>query len=820
MNVAGKLFFFLFSICGVSFYSYGQGTPTPNIYDTLPIKYDSLKAAVVMAPLRSHMRGDTLEYNTEHVRMRPNAIVEDLLRRLPGLRIDPDGSIFYNGEKIQHLLVDGEDIFGDNPTMVTRNFDASKIARVQILDRKSDQAQFTGLDDGSRVKTLNLVMKESAKNGFFGKIDLGESTTGYHNATGAIAGFREQEQLTMRVTSDNTGPLTSGFSSAVSDPLGASAGIGIPRVAEGSIHYSNHWLNFGGHPQVNYQYGQIRTNPVTITQTQQTQPNGLFDQFQQSQSVNQQDEHAVHIVYDQTTGSKSALHVDLRNNLLLNHNQFKELTSSRINDSLANNSDREILDQSDKQNIIGYIFWRIQTGKAGDRIFTLNTGLSKLEYSTNGYLHGVNQYFQTNDYNRQTDTIDQRKRITDHSQDLHGGITYTQPIFARIILAIRYALAVVNDRPQQQTYSRGDGKYDELIDSLTSNLASRTVNQQARLNLQGKYKSFNYVLGLTWTGYYFRQSDKLSGPNIYQRFNNMAPILQVNYTPKPTLNAFFQYTIVVQQPSYTQLASITNNSDPLHLTVGNPNLQPATNHNFVLSFRWLRSWMINTNLNATLTDNSISTRITTDSLGRQVSQSVNVNGSATASLNLSVNHTLGGVDWGFNTINNYSRVVNFVNANLTRNDVVTTGGGVSATRYIVDKYSFQLNTNFTHFLSKSSINSSTLQYWTQSHSVLVALYLIPRYEVGTSGTFTWQGKTSAFAGNTSVLLWNAYISRTFFHDNLTVKALMNNILDQNSGITRSNVGNTNTQTATNILGRYWMLSVSYHFDRKFKKKAN
>jgi len=752
--------------------------------------------------------------------MRSNAMVEDLLRRLPGLRINPDGSIFYNGERIQHLLVDGDDIFGDNPTLVTRNFDASKIARVQIMDRKSDQAQFTGMDDGSRVKTLNLVMKESAKDGYFGRVEVGGSLNGYHSASGAIAGFRDQEQLTLSGISDNTGSPTTGFSSAISDPFGASAGIGIPRVTGGAVHYSNHWVNSDGHLQINYQYGQILTKPVTTTQTTQTLPNSLFDQDQQGQSINQQDQHSAHLVYDRATGDRSAIHVDLRDNLSKGQNQFQSQTSTFLNDTLTNNSLNLIRDHTNNQKFDGDIIWRLQSGKRPENVFAMNVGLSRQNANTEGYLYSLNRYFQREGNIEKADTVDQLKRIVDNSQSFRGGVSYTQPLATGVVLGARYGLSMSNDQPEQNTYASVDRKYNEPVDSLTSSLATRSFNQQATINLQKKGKYLKYLFGIDWVGYDFRQIDKISGENISQHYGNWAPTLQISYTPKSNFNGFFQYSVTNQYPSITQLVSIKNNNDPLHLTIGNPDLRPATNRNVMMGFHWLRSWMINANLNATLTSNSISTRTATDSLGRQVSQSVNVDGAGTASLYISVNHTIGGVDWGFNAINNYSRTVNFVNADLSRNDVFTSGGGFSATRNVVDKFSIQVNTNFTHFLSRSSINSSILQYWTQSHSAMVALYLIPRYEFGTSGTYTWQGKSGSFAGNTSVLLWNSYVSRTFFHDNLTVKATVNNILDQNSGITRTNSANTNTQTATNILGRYWMLSVSYHFDRKFKKKAN
>lgn len=803
--------------------SYGQSS-----HDTLPVKFDSLKAAIVTATLRPHMKGDTVEYNIEHIRMRPNAVVEELLRRLPGLHIDPDGGISYNGEKIEHLLVDGEDIFGDNPSLVTRNFDASKIARVQILDRKSDQARFTGVDDGSRIKTLNLVMKVSEKDGYFGKIESGGSSEGYYNAAGVLAGFRDQEQITAIGFSSNTGSLgfssngkgspTVGFLSGISDPLGASAGTGVPRFSGLAFHYSNRWSNPEEHLQTNYQYGNEWTNPVTKTQTQQRQPNTIFDQSQQSQSVNQQGQHTVHLAYEKNIGSRSALRVDMRGNIYQSQNRFDAVISSSFNDTLTNSNMRTIQDHSAGKSLSGDIFWRIHLGRQQDRLFAMTIGLSGTDNTTDGYLFSMNHYFQRVASIQQMDTTDQRKRIADRSQIFRGGMNYTQPILPGIVLAVGYGLSISNGQPEQYTYGRGDGKYNEPVDSLTDALRTQNVNQLAIVTLQGKTRHVSYSFGMKWLDYNYKQQDKISDSIIHQHYGNLAPVLSMNCSPKPTFNIGFQYSILNQQPAISQLTSIKNNSDPLHLIVGNPGLRPATSQVLAINFRWLKAWMISSSVNLSLNNNSIGTRTITDSIGRQVSQSLNVNGGRSAGLNFSVNHKIAGIDWGFQTFNTYTRTINFVNADISRNDVYTSGGGISATKYITEKFSFQINTNFTYFNSKSSINASTLHYWTQSHSALASFYFIRQYEFGANATYTWQEKTSSFAGNTSVLLWNAYASRNFLHDKLTIKALMNNVLDQNSGITRTNTGNTNTQTATNILGRYWMLSVTYHFDKKFKKK--
>jgi hypothetical protein len=219
-----------------------------------------------------------------------------------------------------------------------------------------------------------------------------------------------------------------------------------------------------------------------------------------------------------------------------------------------------------------------------------------------------------------------------------------------------------------------------------------------------------------------------------------------------------------------------------------------------------------------LNGNTITTKTTTDSLGRQISQPVNLDGGRSGAMNIFVDRKIGSFDAGFQLTGHYSRALNYINADINVNNAYTTGAGISLNKYVADHYSIQLNTNVGYFNQVSSINQGApIHYFTQSHSGGLTLWIIPHFEMGTMATYTWQGKTSAFTSNTSVLLWNSYLSRNFLQNKLVVKLQFNNMLNENAGISRTNSANVNTETSTNILGRFWMLSAIYHFDKKFKK---
>lgn len=806
----------------------GQSKTVPkNPKDTGIVKVDSLKAAIVTASTRPHIKGDTLEYNTEYLKVPPNAVVEDLLRRLPGLQIDPDGTITYNGEKIKRLLVDGEEIFSDDPTMVTRNFDASKIARVQVLERKTDQAIFTGVDDGTRTKTVNLVMKESAKDGYFGKVEAGGNTVGYYNANGALGGFRDKEQFTALGLASNTGvlgfqgnsgssPTQLSFLNGNNDALGASAGSGIPRFNAAALHYANTWKGPGDHLTASYQYSHFYTEPITVMQSLQQVPANVYGEYQKSQSVNQQDQHWLYATYECVLSPAKAFRFTFHGSSTKAENQLGSSETNMLNDTLVNSSGRTIRDNVSRRNVGGDASCRITLGKRPERDFSANIGAVEIDNTTSGYLYAINHFYATAPG---IDIVDQRKQISNHSLSIDGSLGFTEPLWTGTVLALSYGLFRMTDDPLQGTYARGDGKYQTIVDSLSSHFSTETISQRASINLQGKTRRLSYTIGTDWIAYDCHQKDLLADSSLRIKYMNFAPRVFLTYNPNTTTSILLRYNAVTQQPSVAQLTPMTNNSDPLNITLGNPNLKPGLNQNIHLDFHHFRAWLINVGLNMSLTSNNISTKTTIDSLGRQISEPVNVNGGGSGGINLSVARKLFGFDIGFHGAGNYTRTVNFVNADFSRNDAYTGGGGMSVDKFVADKYSLQLSTNFTYFDQVSSINTAApVRYWTQTHNSSLTLYLIRWFEVNTNASYTWQEKTSAFGSATSVLLWNAYVSRNFLHNKLVAKFQFNNMLNANAGISRTNTGNLNSESSTNILGRYWMVSAIYHFDKKFKKK--
>ncbi len=157
------------------------------------------------------IKGDTTEFNASSYVIEPHAKVENLLKQLPGLRIDQNGKITANGDAVKKVLVDGEEFFGDDPTLVTRNIRGDMVDKVQLYNKKSDQATFTGIDDGKEEKTINIKLKEDKKNGYFGKLEGGVGNDGYYEAQAMLNSFKKNNKLAAYGISGNNGKIGLGW---------------------------------------------------------------------------------------------------------------------------------------------------------------------------------------------------------------------------------------------------------------------------------------------------------------------------------------------------------------------------------------------------------------------------------------------------------------------------------------------------------------------------------------------------------------------------------------------------------------------------------
>eukprot|EP01132_Coremiostelium_polycephalum_P017488 gene17488-20931_t len=338
------------------------------------------------------IKGDTTEFNASGFTIQPNSKVEDLLKQLPGIQVDKDGKITAQGQKVNKVLVDGEEFFGDDPTLVTKNIRGDMVDKVQLYDKKSDQATFTGIDDGVKEKTLNIKLKEDKKQGYFGKLDAGAGTNKNYEGQGMFNMFKGKKKFSAYGTIGNTGRTGLGWQDnskygsssnmefsddggimifgGGGDDLesfsGQYSGEGIPLARTGGVHYDGKWNQDKESINSNYKIGSLSVDGTKNVQTQNNLPGGIIksnsDQTFNNYAFRQKLDGIYEIKLDSTSSLKVSVEGTLKNNETNTHYSGNSL---RENDVLLNTTDRNLDNKTDEKLFKATAFWNKKLKKKG-----------------------------------------------------------------------------------------------------------------------------------------------------------------------------------------------------------------------------------------------------------------------------------------------------------------------------------------------------------------------------------------------------------------------------------------------------------------------
>ncbi len=772
---------------------------------------DSLAEATVThaAPI-TRLKGDTLEFSTGQVQLPPNATVEALLQRLSGVVVHADGSITINGQQVDRILVNGEDVFHD-PKLITRNFNASLFSKLQVFDKVSDKTAFTGVDDGQRSHTLNLVVGEASQHGFFGKLEGGAGTSGYYNNTALAGSFRGSSQFAALGLLSNTG--TTGFSGetggsnevasilispGVSDGLNASAGTGVPKVAGAGLHYANRWDSGAQHTSANYSWGSTRTQPYTSSLVQQYLHDTIYLQQQRSTSTNTSYDQHAQGVYDIRQRSGNALRLAVSGSTSTAHNQLTGTDSTVLNGKTVNQGIRRILSNVSGQAIDGNLFYKRAIGAKGWQLSATAEGGSAQNQSS-GYLYAYNRYTGS----QPNDSTDQKKDFSNRGWTGSGNAYLTYQANPRTTISASYGVKYTSTHTLLTTYTNASEHYNEKVDSLSIDYSPSIFNQEEIVQVAYEQKGFKLHTGL---GLHQTRLETYH----YNYFN---PHLFGHYNIDPHHVLYFSYDITQQLPSLEQLQPLKNNVDPLHLTVGNPGLKPSNSQNFAVRLLIARQHSLSVNVQGGIIQNGISSQTITDSLGRQVTRSVNVHGNMAIASYLSYDFSLPEhIDGAVNENVSYNRDNSFTGTLPATNQTYNGGLAISLQKKIGKGYLIQTRSAFDYTYVQSSINPATTNYLTQHHSASITLPLLWGMLVNSETNVTIQQPTGSFRQDNITTNWNIAVTKEFLDNQLGIQLKMNNLFNQNNSIIRTVSANMVSTTYTNgTTKRYVLASLIYHF---------
>jgi len=841
----------------VTYPSYADYADELEIKDSLPhtlrpigmvLKSKLLEEVVVNGSKGSiRMKGDTVEFKADSFRTQAGATVEDLLKKLPGIQVDSKGKITAQGQAVQKVLVDGEEFFGDDPTLVTQNLRADMVDKVQLYDKKSDQAAFTGIDDGERNKTINLKLKDNKKNGYFGKVSAGQGTDGFYDHQLMFNYFRKKMKLAAYGIFSNTGKTgldwrerdnygqsnasnidydetTGNFSwTGINNDFdswsGRYEGQGLPSVKTGGFHYNNKWdderQSFNG----NYKVMQLDVHNTSTTNSENILPDSFYFSNQTQRSIDHILRHSLDGSYEMKFDSTSSLKI-MANGGMDHKTTYSDFISEALDkDSvLSNRNKRTLSTVGDNHAFNSDLLWRKKFAKKG-RTFSFNLRENYTKNVSNGVLLSDTRFFDhgtpAND-----SVIDQHKDFHTETLLFDGKITYTEPISKTSYLIANYGLSVNNSHSNRNSYNKSvDDKYSAL-DSLYSNdyqFNILTNSGGLAYSLVGKKLRANAGTNVAFTRY--DQRDIHADTAAKRRFTNWYPNARLSYAFTPQRRLELRYNGFMNQPTLNQIQPIRVNDDPLNVYIGNPGLKPQFVNRFGLNFndyKVLTDRGIWLDLTYSFTENAIMSDVL-DTLGKRTSRSINVDGTNSYSGYLGYNFKWRKPGLNFYAFSNFNHnnnvsVINHIQ-NKTNSNSYTFGFSVYKSRE--KKYEAAIRPSATYTDSRSSVNiQQPVKYWTWSIHPEFDVFLPLKFQVHADADINLREKTDAFRNNLNNTLLNAWLGKKFLKgDALLIKVSGNDLLNQNVGFNRSANSNFITQTTFTNIKRFYMLSVVWNFTK-------
>jgi hypothetical protein len=789
------------------------------------------------------IKGDTTEYKADSFRVKPNASVEELLKRLPGIQVDKNGKIKAYGETVNRVLVDGEEFFGDDPTLVTQNLRADMIDKVQVYDKKSDQAVFTGVDDGQKSKTINLKLKEDKKKGYFGKLSAGTGTEGFHDIQGMFNFFKKKQKLAgfgIKSTTGTTGldwrdSETFGAGSSLSYSEGGMSyvsnsgdddswngsynGQGLPQVKTGGLHYSNKWNEDKVAVNGNYKVQDLEVKEAGEGTTQFLLPDSSYYSIYSKSSFNNALRHKLDGSYEITLDSTSSLKISASGTQEHKESTETNYTASLASDSaLVNESMRRTSSAGDNRSLSSSLLWRKKLPKKGRTLSVAFNGKYKSR-ETSGYLD-ANTSFYSKGLLDSIQHIDQLKLNNSSNLSIDANLTYSEPLSSFSSLVFNYGVVLNNNTAERSSYNKDGDKYGLFDSTYSSNYAFNVFTHKGGVSYNFAKKKFRINAGGNIGVTSFSQDDLLRNNNRSRNFINWFPSASFNYALAGNRNISVQYSGNTRQPDINSIQPLRTNDNPLFVTIGNPDLKPSFANSIRFSYqsyKMLTGRNLHVDASISTTQNAISNRSEIDKTGKTTTQAVNLNGNRSGSLSIEYGFKWKKTDLyiipGVRT--DISRNMNYVNGLLNETNNGNYGISLMLFKYKEAKYDIGLQSTATYTNSKSSVQQSLkTNYWTYYIRPEIGVFFPLGMELHNTLDVNLRQKLSPADQNNNVVLWNAWIGKKFLkNESLLLKLSANDLLNQNTGFNRSVGGSSIAESTYLTIRRYGLISLVWNFNK-------
>ncbi len=798
--------------------------------------------------VRAQQKGDTTEYNAGAFKVNPDATMEDLVRKMPGVTVE-NGTVKAQGEDVKRVTIDGREFFGDDATMAMRNLPAQVIDKIQVFDRQSDQAQFTGFNDGNTEKALNIITRGGTKKIEFGKFYAGYGTDERYSVGGNYNLFNGDTKISIVGLSNNVNQQN--FSSqdllGVSNSGGGRGGFGgrgggaagnflvgqqdgINKTNSIGINYADNW---GKKLKITGSY--FFNNSVNNTQSLSERETFLQEggsQFYTENSTSERNNynHRVNFRLEYTIDSSNSLIFTPRLSFQNNRSSSFEtgLTSLSDNVKLSDiTNDRNSTNEG--YNFNNDLLWRHRFAKNG-RTFSMNINTSVNDRTGNSDQYALSQFYENNAVDS-TELVDQITNSASDGYTLSSNLNYTEPIGKSSQLQFTYNPSYSQSNSEKITNGKDEntGEYTDVNTILSNRFDNETTTQRGGLSYRVRMKNTNFNVGLNYQNVLL--SSLQSFPNtltVEQSFNNLLPNAMFEYRPSRTENFRLFYRSSTNTPSISQLQNVIDNSNPLRLSAGNPNLQQQVSHFLVARYNRTNTQKASTFfalISANVADNYITNSTFTafrDTLlqegvtlrrGSQLTQPVNLNGywNIRSFLTYGVPVKLLKSNLNLNGGLTYTNAPGLINNTINTSNTYNVSGGLVLSSNINESLDFTIAYNANYNIVENTLQASlNNNYYYQNSSFRINWLPTKKLVLNSDLTHSlYTGLGEDF--NQSFLLWNAGIGYKFLKNNAgEIRLNAFDLLKQNNSVTTTVAETYIENNLTNVLTRYFMLTFTYN----------
>ena len=794
------------------------------------------------------INNDTIEFNSENFKTLPNAVVEDMLKKMPGIEVDKSGAITVNGKSVSKVFVNGKEFFTGDPKMATRNLPADAVDKIQVFDKKSDQSMFTGFDDGNEQTSINIKLKKDRNHSTFGKLSAAAGTPSRWDAQGNMNRLNDDEQMSVIAMANNTNRQGFSFGDIVNfsgggggmrpgggggmmmvsggGDAGGLAGMGggtsqgVANTYAGGGNYSNVFKNKNSDLNANISGSDIDRNITSKSFIQNLTPGNFFNQNSNSYTQSKDLQGKFGSTLDQKVSDKFSF--KFTPNITTQHSNSSAISSATTvlpDGKIANTSQTSSSTESDAFNASGNLLLRKKFAKKGRTISsTITFGYN--ESTSNGYqLSNLKTYL--NSIITKDSLMDQQNVRNGSSSSYSANLVYTEPLSKKSLLEFNSFVSKTDGASHKIVYdvNKLSGQYDLLNSRLTNEYESNYLYSGGGMNFRTNQKLFSFSSGVSL------QNTQINGANINtqvkvnQHVTDLLPAAMLQFNFSRTKNLNFNYRTSTSQPSLTQLQPVLDLSNINNPYMGNPNLKRSYTHN--LNLRFFSSKFISQKnffafLNASMSNNSI---VNYDSIlpNRTIlSKPVNVNG---------VYRINGNANYGFGLKKIHSRLNVGLNAGLNNNVSYSNGAlntiviksvGPSFTyNYLLnDVVDINLTTRYSYSITNNAKNPSlNTHYLTRMYSADITNYLPWGFVLNQSMNYTINsGRAAGY--NTAIPIWNAFFSKFFLKNKRAeLKFSAYDLLNKSAGISRTVSQSQIIDQQYNVISQYFLIGITYSLQK-------